>query len=328
MYHKDMTKKLLAIIVVILLLLVWFIWSTTKKKEVSAPTEMQPTTITPVPTIENNLFSIDWLINDLDLPKQVAIIKKENGQINDELVGKVAKYFGFGDQPTLKEINLIMYKTADLKSSMDVNKDTNIIKYNKNLLLFPIEKAESIMSTEEMENKLNDLIKSVFELNQVDLRFDEISYQQIYGPRYILSNKEEATIVEIKAVYLINNYPIFSQSGYPVMAKFTRDGVLINLVINWPGKLYPTEIFKKIKSFDKIKRTKSDEFKIISLDGDKYFDTSSQDETVKKTEVTQGVFGFLNSPQKLELEPSVFLKGKSNLDTGPISVMLTLSVSE
>jgi len=328
MYHRDMKKKLLIIIVVILLLIIWFIWSTANKKEVPTPIETPPVTITPIPTIESNLLSIDWFINDLDLPKQVAVIKKESGQINDELVEKVAKYFGFEDQPALKELNLTMYKTADLKSSMDVNKDTNIIKYNKNLLLFPIEKTGSVMSNEEMKDKLNDLIKSVFELNQVDLRFDEINYQEIYGPRYILSNKEEATIVEIKAVYLINNYPIFSQNGYPVIVKFTRDGVLVNLAINWPGKLYSTETFKKIKSFDKIKNTKGSEFKIISVDGDKYFDMSQEDEVVKKTEITEGYFGFLNSPQKLELEPSVFLEGKSNLDTGPVSVMLTLLVSE
>jgi len=329
-----MNKKILTNIIVIILLIVSivFVLNLARKNEAPVSNETLMITTTPIPTsilnTENNFLSVSWLINSLDLPKQIKVVKKEDGQISDDLIEKIAQYFGFGDPPAVKDSNFIMYKAKDLKSSMDINKETNVIKYNKNLLLFPIEKNETIINTEEIKNKLSELIKSVFGLNQINLRFDEINYQEIYGPRYISSNESQATIIEIRAVYMVNNYPIYSQNGYPVMAKFTRDGTLVNLIVNWPGKFSTTEITKNIKSFDEIKNTKGSEFKIISVDGDKYFDMSSEDEVIKKTEITGGYFGFLNLPQNSELKPSVFLNGNSSLKAGPVSVILSLSVSK
>lgn len=322
-------KKLIYIFLILIAIVLVIIGNILTRKVSIKTTEPEPISTISVDKSkigDNNFFNINWLIDNINLPKQVVINKKINQEISDELILKVAQSFGFKNELLIDKTDFKIYQTLDRKITLEANKKTRVFQYGQNLLLFPIEKAETVLSVEEIENKLSQLIKLNFGLDYLNLIFNEINYQSVDVSNFVLSNENNASIVEIKATYLIDGYPIYNQYGYPIIVKFTRDGTLVKLNLSWLGKIQKTEIVKNIKNLEEIKKIPSSEFKIISVNGDNNYDIAIKNEIIKNTSITKGSFGLLNLNEYNELIPSVILEGNSTLSTGTVSVILAVPV--
>lgn len=324
MINKRLLKFIIGALIMIVL---WFIWSLTQKKE---NTQINQTTPTPsyltgnLNLGTNNLNTIDWQINDINLPQQIGLIKRGNKIITDEIISKIAKSFGFENEPFLNTTNLKLYKTVDSKITISFNKNLNMVNYNKDLLNFPLETVGGIVDEKELENKVNQIVKTNLGLDNVSLLFKEKVYEKISGSNYLLTTKEDSNIVEIKATYLINNYPVYNKQGFSIVVRFSKDGNLLKFQADWLGTIQTTGVVKNIKNFEEIKTIPNSEFKIISIENNNQLGSSNY--LIKNTSVTSGNFGWLNLPEYDELIPSVILEGTSTLNTGTVSVILAVPV--
>jgi hypothetical protein len=265
---------------------------------------------------------LNWKISEAVLPKEMVVWGVKNKIIDSNMVIKMVNLFGFNNEPTVDDGSLLIFNNNSNNTNLDINKDTNTIKYSKDLLLHKLEKVENVEDEKIIEDTLMELISKNFEMDEkISLFVGEKSYEEIIEPRYVTTEKSLATIIHFKIGYKFNNYPIYSEKGFPIEVRTSLDGTILTFSIDLPFEVNKETGILKIKDFAEIKNTSLDKFKLFTVTGNKDFDRSMGDEKIKEANITKIDSGYVYKTTENELRPYLFLKGDSVLpDLGEVKV--------
>lgn len=263
---------------------------------------------------DSGTFIFNGLVKNIEIPKQIKVVVGEKVKVNDEIIEKIIDYFGFEDnENSLKEDNFVKYEKNNYSELITIGKENNVVDYSREIEVSSLIKENPFIEEETLKNKTKEIFNNLFNLNKLDLNFEEINYGEISEYQITPSDKEKGNIVLMKGTYIINNYPIYNQDGNTFTISFTRDGNLAKLSFSWPDKIQTTEIYRQIKNLDEISKIPKENFSVISVKGN-----YGGDEDLAFTEniennfsIISGHFGFVTLPNVDELVPSIILEGKS-----------------
>jgi len=303
-------------------------------KEKTTETELQKNdkeiTLKGTPPAENiinvNPKSVSYAIpKRMILDKNLPIYKINNQNLNNVLVDKIAKSFGFKNKPAVSEENLVIYNNQEDNTRLDINKQTLTVRFSKNLLVNPMIKSIRVISVEEITEKLRGLMVNNFNLGQeVKIKVEKTEYEELAGPRFVVSTKEKGNIVKITANYEIFGFPVFSSTGFPIIARFSTGGNLLNLSVDLPFSNVVKQADFLVKTEDELRVAPVEDYKIINLDGGREYDLASKEEAVGGVSITSGFIGYAYTPENNYLAPWVFFKGDSKLETGAAAIVLAV----
>lgn len=288
-------------------------------------------TITPASGFESPNQIIWKLDEEIDIPKEINDLVVRKTVVDDEFINNFAKIFDFEDEGVeLPESGMVIFNDNKNFTSFYVDKENLKAEFSKNLLLSPL--PTSIVSkkdTDEISQSLVDLLIKAFGLNEdLGLTVTEINYESVAGPRFVEADEENASIVEFKLAYTLNGYPILSNSGAPISAKYSRNGELVKLTIKLSPEIDSLVELVSLKEVEKIKMSNENEFVVLDVEGTREFDLSSEEEVINNAVISGGYFGYLYVTEINQLIPYVFLEGKSELSTGLINVLLGVNALE
>ena len=261
----------------------------------------------------------------ITLDKKIPVYKINNQKIDDVFIKKITESFGFKEEAVISEENLIIYNNSENNTILDINKQTSTVKFSKNLLLYPMIKPMRVVSTAEITEKLRGLLIKNFGLEQkVKMKVERIEYETLAGPRFLTSTKEKGNIVKIVANYEVLGFPVFSSTGFPIIARFSTDGNLLNISVDLPFNNIVKQADFSVKTEDELKIIPAEQYKIIDVDGGKDYDLVSTEEFVDGVNITNGYLGYTYFPENKYLSPFVFFKSNSKLPSGPVVVILSV----
>lgn len=332
-----MKKNLKYILIILLIIILLFVWNFVKKDNnvlinnqnsnlITDENEIKKPTVSQIE--DNGVFVFNGLVKNLKIPKQIKIVINEKDQIKEDIINNIINSFGFNEKTKKSYVDSMVYKTDDSKEEIVFNKKTNTVEYSRNLINFPLEIKKMEINEDNFKNKTKQIIKDNFGLEQADLFFNKIVYEKISESNFVLSDKENADIIKLEVNFLINGYPIYGLESSPLVVRFTIDGVLVKINLDWPEKTQETEIYRQIKSLDEISKIPKENFKIISANGGDESTDITLETLEKNFSVISGKFGFLNLPELNSLEPNLILEGKSIIDSKTIYITLAVPISE
>lgn len=328
-----MNKKIIKYIFVFIILLIILLIIVGVFRKKNSPvgvgnieTKTENKTITVSKIGSSGTFVFNGLVKNLELPKQIKTVSKEKVELNDETIDKIIKSFGDEYKISVDEPMFKRYETDDSGKIISIDKETNTVSYSVDLLNFPLKSKKTEINEEDLKSKTKQLIKDNLGLDQVDLFFRKITYEEVSDYISVLSNKEKADIIELQANYIINGYPVYNLEGFPLKISFTRDGTLVNLSFVWPDNIQKTEIYQQIKNLDEISKISKENFEIISVDGDSEGDIITLDSLKNNFSTTSGYFGFFSLPNFNFLVPSLILEGKSVIDKTTVYITLATPI--
>jgi hypothetical protein len=244
---------------------------------------------------------------------------------NSAFIEKIVNSFGFNNPPIVDNENLTVFSNPENNSEIAINKDTSTIKYSKNLLMNPMIKPIKLVSVEEIFKKLEELITKRFPLtNGVKIRMERTEFEVLAGPRFVSSDKEKSNIVKIICSFEIDGYPVISAEGFPIIARFSTDGNLLNLSINMP--LFNLVNIGNLESKPEaeLQATDISRYKTIDIDGGKDYDLAESEERPVEVNIIGQYFGYLYSSKSNYLAPYAFFSGNSKLPSGPAVILLAV----
>lgn len=269
--------------------------------------------------------SVSLGIQNSNLDENIMVYKADLQEIDDVLVKKAMTMFGFTGEPVVNEKNLLIYNSEENNSTLDINKDTMTLKFSKNLLLNSKVNPIVTISEEEIVKKLNELIMRIFNIDpEITVKTERVEYERLAGPRFVNSTKEKGNIVKIVANWEVEGYPVLSKNGFPIIARFTTDGNILNLVVDSPIKNVIKQKSLAIKTEEELSVVPAENYRIMDVDGGKDYDMSSVDEIVDEVKITQSYMGYRYDTESEYLLPYIFFKGNSRLVSGPVVVILGL----
>jgi len=335
LYLKNMNKNKKNIILIIIVLVVLvgvarLLFFKDKTTERNPPKKEQETAFEMINQI-NNIDKVSpksivfALQKEMVLDKKMAVYTINNRKIDDVLADKIAKSFYFEKEAEINEETLIVYTNQENNTQLDINKQTLTVKFSKNLLLSPIIKPIKTITVEEIVEKLENLMVENFNLEpDIKIKTERIEYEDLAGPRFVVSTKEKSRIVKVVSSYEINGFPVLSLSGFPVIARFATDGNLLNLSVKLPFNNVVKQSDFSIKTESELKNTPFVDYQIMDVDGGKEHDLSSIEETVSEVNLTSGYLGYVFTPGSDYLSPYIFFKGNSKLPSGPAVVVVAV----
>lgn len=318
-------KKSLIIVVILIIILIIISFFIKPKTETNKTVEI--VTIPVDQTSLKDVIKLNWKIENAVLPKEMVIWGVKDKTIDDDFINKITSLFGFKNEPEVNDGSLLVFNNNSNFTNLDINKDTNTIKYSKDLLLNKMEKVENVVDEKIIEDNLMDMILKNFAIdNKITLVVGEKSYEDIVEPRFVTTEKNLATIIHFKIGYKFNNYPVYSEKGFPIDIRTSLDGTILSFSIDLPFDVGKETGILKIKDFSEIKNTSLDKFKIFTVTGNQDFDRSMGDEKIVESNVTDIKSGYIYQVGQNEIKPYLFLTGDSTLPSyGKVNTDIILS---
>lgn len=304
-------KIFLIVLALILLLLFLFL----QKNETKEIIEDQGTTKQePIVEINGDTIALKWNVENPDIKTESVSYIINKTSINKEYVQKVLNIFGFNNNPAVDDNNILMFVNNTNNTSLDINKETNTIKYAKNLLLYPLNEISNKLDEKIIEDKIIKFISDNFLVDKrLGLEISRVNYENVYGPRYVTINKNEAKIISFTINYKIDGIPVYSVNGQPITLRTDLEGNILNFSIETPFEIIKEEGTIKLKNFEEIKSTSLIKFKLFDVYGGKNFDSTSNEEKIKNTTVTNIKNCFIYNNADNLLHPYYILEGNTSL---------------
>ncbi|MFA5828483.1 MAG: hypothetical protein WC841_03965 [Candidatus Shapirobacteria bacterium] len=269
--------------------------------------------------------SVSWGVTKLDLEKKMAVYKISSQQVDDAMIEKTARSFGFEGKAEVDQESFLVYNNTENNTTLDINKTSRTIKYSKNLLVYPMIKVVRTIPVEEIGERLKDLVTKRFDLKpEIKVTVERTEYETLAGPRFVASSREKADIVKINGNYQVGGYPVYSFAGFPIIARFSTDGNLLNLSVDLAFDETSKQDSLTVKTEEELKRIPPENYKIVDIDGEKDYDMSSYEEAIGGVNITGGYLGYILTPESDYLLPYVFFKGNSKLLSGPVVVTMAV----
>ncbi|MDP4009926.1 MAG: hypothetical protein Q8P53_02995 [Candidatus Shapirobacteria bacterium] len=286
----------------------------------------------PTPTqFQSNLLpyqkspnQISWGINDIKIDPTLTVYKVLGEANTTEIGNKMSQNLGFNNSK-LDNSSLTVFENETDKSTLEINKTENKISYYKNLLLNPIPIVSQKLEVEQIKNIFLKLVNQNLNLSGLNISINNVEYEEIINPRFVSSSKENSQIVKINAYYAIKNYPILTDKGFPIVARFSWDGTLIKLDVDLLSSIIAKQDDYPTFNFDEIKALPINNFKIINIDGGAQYDlTNFEDKAPEEVNINQTYIAYLDVDNYPLLRPYLICLGKGILDTGPATITLAV----
>lgn len=305
-------KNKIFLIILVLLLIVLFLFL--QKKETKIVTDQGIKKEKPVVETGEGIINLKWNIENPDIKSESVSYFINKISINSEYIQKVLNIFGFNNNPAVDDNNILMFVNNKNNTSLDINKETNTIKYAKNLLLYPLIESSNKLDEKIIERNIIKFISDNFLPDKrLGLEINRINYEDVYGPRYVTVTKNEAKIIGFTINYKINGVSVYSINGQPITLRTDLGGNILNFSIETPFEIVKEEENIKLKTFEEIKNTSLSEFKLFDVYGGKTFDSISNEEKIKNTTVTNIKNCFIYNNIDNVLHPYYILEGNTTL---------------
>lgn len=318
---KNWKIKFLSVGVFLLLIIMFFLTPNKKEEVQYNSSKEKPTVINLLKDNQQPQF-ITWSINSFDLPSNIKMYKISSPNLPNNFDG-IIKKFGFTGSAFVDDKDLVLFK--DINSNFYWDKKGNRLSYSKDLSLSPLTMPTEIKNQNQIKLIFSKLIKEDFGIKNIDVKIISLEYQEIVGSRFFKSDEKNSNIVEIKATYELNRYPIYSPTGTPITVRFSRDGIIIKSDITLPSNYIEDDKDYSLKGFDEIKSLSADNFKILEINGDRSFNLSSFDTNrVKEVNIKKVSMGYVDISNYPYLMPYYIFEGDSLVNSGLVNVILVL----
>lgn len=308
-------KYKIFLIVLVLVIIVLFLFLFLQKKGTKEIIK-EPGVIKQEPVVEINgdIISLKWDIKNPDIKTESISYIINRTSINKEYIQKVLNIFGFNNNPAVDDNNILMFVNNTNNTSLDINKETNSIKYAKNLLIYPLNTNSNKLDEKIIENNIIKFISNNFLIDKrLGLEINRVNYENVYGPRYVTVNKNDSKIISFTLNYMVSGIPVYSVNGQPIIVKTDWNGNILNFSIETPFEIIKEEENIKLKDFEEIKNTPLSKFRLFDVYGGKNFDSTSNEEKIKDTTVTNIKNCFIYTNTDNILHPYYILEGNTSL---------------
>lgn len=321
---KKKLQRIGLITIIIVVILVIFFNISKPKEEIVPPKEISTE---PVDLGIEQSISLTWKISEVNLPNEMNVWEIKNKEITDVFTTNMVNLFGFRNEPIINDNGILMFKNSLNNTALDINKKTNTIKFNRNLLLYPLEKQNKIINEKTIETDLISFISKNFAIDKnIKIETESISYEDVFGPRYITTDKNKAKIIHFKMNYKFDEYPVFSQNGQPINIRTSMDGTILTFYIDLPFEVIKKSETVKIKNFVEIKDNSLNKYRLFTVNGGRELETSSGEEKITESNITNVRSGYVYTPTQNEIRPYLFLEGNTILPfSGPVVTNIILS---
>lgn len=304
-------KNKILIIFIAIIFIILIIFSLNSKKEIKK-IENKETINQSVIENNENIINLKWNIENPIIKKESISYLINKTSINNEYIQKVVNIFGFSNEPVVNTGNILMFTKEN--DTIDINTDTNTVKFSKDLLSKPLENNIAILNEEIIKSKLIEFINNNFILDKrISVEINRINYESVYGPRFVTSSKNESNIISFTMNYKVDNLPVYSENGQPIEIKTDLSGNILKFTLNTPFEIIKEDKKYNLKNFDEIKNTPLNKFNLFDIYGGKNFDTSSEDEIIKESNITSLNSCYIFNNQDNILHPYFIFEGNTVL---------------
>jgi hypothetical protein len=200
----------------------------------------------------------------------------------------------------------------------------NSFEYSKNITeRKQIEKGS--LTINEIKVIFLEMMGKLKDLAGMDIKVEEVGNKQFLSPWWVSSKGNNVDATEVLANYYYKDLPIKMFAGNMVKADFLTNGKLAKMEYRLPfGKVAETTT-KNLRSLAELKNESPDNYKIWRIDGGADYELSGETPAIDEVKIIDYDLEYIYDLKSSVVWPYYFLRGESELKTGPAKVTLVVS---